>query len=130
MCHECWTLEGSPANWTPQVAEAVALMRELYAIHMVGGPLHVAVDDWNIDGTIKPYYDAYDDAELDRLYSGGWPLDELPAEAPVVVNGEGRSLRQICDELAAKLNVMELADRYSVLAFHDGLATPPVTAEA
>lgn len=125
MCVDCWRNEGSPANWTPEIAKALDLVRELYAIHPTGGPLHVQLDDWNIDGQIVPYYDGWTGEDLDALYSEGWALAELPAEAPVVVEGLGRSTRQLCDEIAAKLNAMPLADRYSVLAYYDKLATPP-----
>jgi hypothetical protein len=126
MCIDCWNEAGNPANWTLEIAEALGLVRELYAIHAVGGPYHVQLDDWNIDGGIVPAYEYYDDADLDRLYCGQWPLDELDPAAPVVVQGLGRSMRQICDEIAAKMGPMTVEDRMSVLAYHDGFATPAI----
>jgi|SRR5215207_9783878 len=124
MCFDCWQRTGSPTNWTPEIAEALDLTRELYAIHPAGGPLHDELDDWNIDGVITPWYDGLSDADLDDLYDDGWRIADLPPEAPIVVEGGGRSTRQICDELAARLNAMPLEDRVSMLAYHAGLATP------
>jgi hypothetical protein len=97
MCVDCWNQAGQPANWTPEIAKTLGLVRELYAIHPTGGPLHVALDDWNVEGDIKPYY-----------------LDEADENA-----------REVCDQIAAKLNAMTLKDRYSVLAYHGRYAEPP-----
>ena len=131
MCVDCWNEAGQPANWTPEIAEALELVRQLYAIHPVGGPLHVQLDDWNIDGNLMPWCEGYSDAELDRLYDidavGAWPLDELPPEAPVVVEGIGRSMRQICEAIAAKMGPMSEADRMSVLAYHGRYVQQPVS---
>jgi hypothetical protein len=35
-------------------------------------------------------------------------------------------MRQICDEIAAKMGPMTIEDRMSVLAYHDGFATPAI----
>lgn len=98
------------------MSDVAELLTELYAIHPVGGPLHTAVDDYNLDGMIMPYYACYSDADLDALYYDGWPITELSPEAPAVVEGLGRSLRQICDELAALLNAMSVAEREAAVA--------------
>lgn len=68
MCHECWESHGSPTEEAPQTARLVKLIADLYAIHAVGGPLHAVLDDGNLDGVIEPYYECYEDAELDALY--------------------------------------------------------------
>lgn len=113
MCVDCWNAAGRPANWSPAVAKALALTRELYEIHSTGGPLHAEVDDWNVDeGVIVPAYSFWSDEDLDE------------------VRHTGRSTRQVCDELAAVLNAMPVDDRFSVLAFHDGLAEEPVSRPA
>ncbi|WP_020525853.1 hypothetical protein [Catelliglobosispora koreensis] len=126
MCNKCWDNAGSPLNWTPDIARALALTKELYAIHSVGGPLHAVLDDWNIDHeTIVPYYDCFTDAELDALYHQGEPIAELDPLAPAVVEGLGRNTRQICDELAALLNTMPVPDRYAMLAYHDRIVDEP-----
>lgn len=125
MIVDPWNDAGRPANWNAEIARALELVRALYEIHMAGGPLHVVLDDWNIDGQIKPYYDCYTDEELDELYDGGWKIADLPPEAPVVVEGLGRSMRQLCEEIAALLNAMSLEDRMSVLAYHWRLTPTP-----
>lgn len=93
----------------------IELIRELYSIHSVGGPLHVAIDDGNLDGVITPSYEHYADAELDALWFEGWPIAELDPGAPAVVEGLGRSMRQICDELAAALNTMTVDEREAAI---------------
>jgi hypothetical protein len=96
------------------------LVDQLYAIHATGGPLHVHLDDRNLDGTIRPWYDAWTDAELDRLYDDGWPIDELDPAAPAVTDGLGRSTRQLCDEIAELLNAMTVEERKTALKHADG----------
>jgi hypothetical protein len=125
MCTTCWTEAGSPANWNTEIAETLELVRELYEIHPVGGPLHVVLDAANIDGAVTPYYDCFEPEDLDALYDGGWALKDLPPESPAVVEGLGRSTRQLCDDIAARLNAMPIEDRYSVLAFHWRLVPAP-----
>jgi hypothetical protein len=123
MCGNCWEKAGAPTTWNDQIARAVELLGDLYAIHATGGPLHVAVDDYNLDGTIEPYWGNWDDEELDAVYYAGFPIDSLPPTAPAVVEGLGRSTRQICEELAALLNAMPEADRYAAVARYDGYWT-------
>lgn len=96
MCLSCWDKYGRPKNWTPEIAEALGLVRELYELNAVGGPLHVVVDDWNLDGQIEPYYQGDEDAEMVR----------------------------VCDRIAALFNGMSVADRASVLAYEEGHAKP------
>jgi len=91
VCRECWERGGSPANDSPEIARAVELIGDLYDINAAGGPLHVYVDDWNLEGEIVPW-DGYD-YEYD------------PPE-----------MRAIVAELAALLNAMTIDDRYSTLA--------------
>jgi hypothetical protein len=104
------------------MSDVAELLAALYAIHPVGGPLHVAICDGNLDGVITPYYACYTDADLDELYYDGWPIAELSPMAPAVVEGLGRSMRQICDELAALLNAMTVEEREVAVARHHGEA--------
>lgn len=125
MCRDCWTEAGEPADWTPQTAHLIDLIGDLYAIHAVGGPLHVQLDDWNIDGSITPYYDGYTDEELDALWWRGAPLAELNPGAPVVLENLGRSMRSLCEEIAEILNGMTEGQRYAALAYADGFIKRP-----
>lgn len=88
------------------MSDLTELIDELYQIHPTGGPLHVVLDDGNIDGEIKPWYDGWTAEELDARYYQGWPIPELDPQAPAVIEGLGRSTRQLCDEIAAILNAM------------------------
>jgi hypothetical protein len=98
------------------------LIVELYKIHAVGGPLHVVLDDRNLDGVIEPYYDCYSEDELDELWYGGWRIAELDLGAPAVAKGLGRSMRQLCDEIAAVLNGMDEDERYEAVdRAHDAM---------
>lgn len=104
MCKGCWECEDEfPATWTPPIARAVVLWRRLYDDlgEPTGGPLHVYLDDYNLDiEVIEPHYYA------PRLGPDG---DEpYAADVPAV-----------CDELAALLNAMTLAERYTVMAYAD-----------
>lgn len=120
MCESCWERAGCPTTWNDQIARVVELANALYEIHPTGGPLHCELDDWNLNGTIEPWYSGWDAADLDTLHHDGWAVTDLPPEAPAVVGGLGRSTRQICDELAALLNAMPEADRYAALAHWEG----------
>lgn len=126
MCAQCWDEGGRPANWSPDIKRALELVRDLYQINAVGGPLHAVLDDWNIeDQFLEPYYNGLDDDELDEPYYAGIPIADLPPEAPAVVEGLGRSMRQLCDEIVRLFKAMPVEDRLSVLAYHSGLADEP-----
>jgi hypothetical protein len=108
---------GAKPKMEARIAE---LLAALYAIHPVGGPLHVEVDDGNLDGVITPWYDGWPGGDLDELWFEGVPIAELSPMAPAVVEGLGMSTRQICDELAALLNAMTVEEREAVVARHHG----------
>ncbi len=126
MCDGCWHMAGSPTDWTPQTPQLLELIEDLYAIHPTGGPLRTVLGDWNLDRTIiEPSYDGWSGVDLDALHCDGWPLADLPPEAPAVTEGLGRSMRQICDEIAKLLNGMTVAQRYAALAYRDGFVARP-----
>jgi hypothetical protein len=129
MCDTCWRDAGSPKDWTPQTGQLLALIDDLYRIHPTGGPLHVVLDDWNLDGTITPYYDGCDPADLDALHYEGIPIADLDPAAPAVVEQLGISTRTLCDRIAGLLNDMTDAQRYAALAYHEGFVERP-TGEA
>lgn len=91
--------------------DLIALIRELYRIHPTGGPLHVVLDDGNLEGRVRPYYDCFTDEELDEIYYDGTRVADLDPEAPVVKEGLGSSTRELCDRIAALMNVMAVEDR-------------------
>jgi hypothetical protein len=101
------------------------LIVALYKIHAVGGPLHSVLDDYNLDGVITPYYACYDDEELDDLWWDGWRIAELPPEAPAVTEGLGRSMRQLCDEIAERLNAIPEPHRRDAVDQAQPLIPPP-----
>lgn len=49
MCKGCWRENGSPADWNEDIKTAVGLIREIYQHDGVGNPLHVVLDDWNLE---------------------------------------------------------------------------------
>jgi hypothetical protein len=105
---------------TDRLAELIVA---LYKIHAVGGPLHVVLDDKNLDGTITPWYVGYDDEELDELWYDGWRIADLPPESAAVTEHLGRSMRQLCDEIATMLNAMTVPQREAATEHADRLIT-------
>lgn len=98
MCRNCWAAHGQPADWNPQIAHALHLIRTIYATESTGGPLHVVLDDWNID-----------DGPL-QLHR----YDECDPQAMAAA-----------EELVALLRRMAVAERASALAYHCGYAPVP-----
>lgn len=110
MCRGCWECEDEfPAAWTPPIARAVVLWRRLYDElgEPTGGPLHVYLDDYNLDlDVIEPhYYEPRLGSDSDEPYAA-----DVPA---------------VCDELAALLNAMTLPQRYTVMAYADAFHEAP-----
>lgn len=79
MCINCWQEHGSPVHTSPAIEQAAELIRGIYETEPVGSPLHAELDDWNIEGSWKPYRDRED---LDD--PGAW---DLAVELCVVMNG-------------------------------------------
>lgn len=100
MCHSCWIQKGQPVVWDEDVAEAVRLLGRLYELEPTGGPLHVEVDDWNVDeDEIKP---AYETRSHPDHYSA--------------------ATHEVCDQLAALLTEMTPGWRASALAHYNKFA--------
>jgi hypothetical protein len=100
MCENCWIGHGSPSHTTPEIERAAELIGRVYQESPVGAPLHAELDDWNIDGTIRPWFGPGDDD------------DEFTPEFWAAV-----------DELVGLLNGMPVADRAAALARHDGFVS-------
>lgn len=49
MCKSCWIEYGSPTTKTEATLAAVALIDAVYGESLVGGELHIMVDDWNLE---------------------------------------------------------------------------------
>lgn len=91
MCH--------PADYNDRVREAVGLISDLYALAPTGGPLHVVVDDWNVeDGDLVPHQSTRDDGQ--------------PWYAPEVMD--------VACRLAEVMRAMSMAERISALAHQEG----------
>lgn len=67
MCISCadeYDLVEVPAD---QVDELINLIDELYDHAPAGGPLHVELDDWNLDTDWAPMPSEHDNEELDAV---------------------------------------------------------------
>jgi hypothetical protein len=51
MCSGCWEIYGKPAIVTPAILRAAQLARECDEY----GPLHILLEDWNIEDEHFPY---------------------------------------------------------------------------
>lgn len=49
MCYGCWEEAGKPAIVTPATRAAALLVKRVYEFNGVGGNLHIATDDWNLE---------------------------------------------------------------------------------
>lgn len=66
MCRSCWADWGSPTELPPNADEIVTAFTEVYEHEDggTGGPLHVQLDDFNVEGDWKPW----DIDDEDRYY--------------------------------------------------------------
>ena len=101
---------GQPVVYDEDVAEAAALIKRLYELEPAGGPLHVELDDMNLQGDITPYYSAEDRLTSDGLLIPGYP-DRYSEE-----------VHQLCDRIAELLTEMPVGWRYSVVAHFENWA--------
>jgi len=108
MCEKCWSEYGSPATWNANTKRAFDLVRIIYETEPTGAPLHVVLDDWNLeDGHIAIYEEALTGP------------DAVSAHAA-----------QAAKELVPLFLAMPIEERAATLAYHRGLATPPRDAAA
>ena len=59
-CTECVEVYGYPVPVTPEIRYAAQLVRTIYRHSCVGIPLHIYLDDWNIDIDVWEPYPDYD----------------------------------------------------------------------
>jgi hypothetical protein len=105
MCLDCWDGYGSPAIDTPDVRLAAKLIADVYEFSCVGGNLHIAIDDWNLDDEDLDFcHDAIRKIDVHEA-----PPDQLNAEWAALI-----ALRDLTEE-----------GRASALALHNGFWTLP-----
>lgn len=102
MCANCWEELGSSQIDSAAVRAAATAIRAVYDHSCVGGHLHIALDDWNLD-----------DGNLESC--GQW-LDEDPDADIKQADAERHCLRL--------LKAMPEDERESALALHYGFWTP------
>lgn len=107
MCEGCYEDYGRPTIVTDRTLAAAELIRQVYEYSIVGGNLHIVVDDWNLED---------DDLEfcLKEIAKGGRSdpnySDECDSKEQLVIE-------ERCCKLLAN---MSLEERVSALALHDG----------
>lgn len=102
MCFGCWEEYEKPENDSAEIRATVVAVAKVYEFSSVGGNLHIAIDDWNIDD------DSLDSCE--RF------IKENSHEA----SAEQIQAEKYCLELLRQLTEIE---RASALARYDGFAT-------
>ena len=101
MCENCYRGYGSPTIVNEKVLAAVTLVRQVYESSCVGGNLHIALDDWNLDDDNLKFCSN----EIDKAGNEG-------RDSPLELKVE----RACCDAFMA----MSEDERASALAIHDG----------
>ena len=81
---------------------AIRLIQVLYELDAMGGPLHVQLDDGNLDGDMDPTYGA-----PDRYTSSGTLIPGYPDRHPPVVH-------EICDAISELMTPMSTEQRIEV----------------
>ena len=108
MCWECWAEDGYPSQTSPAIQRAAQLVRKVYGHWPTGGPMHVVIDDWNLDdGSVR----GCRDAEPRHYYPQ--PYDAGPPE------NFGKAMTA-ARELADLLLAMPEPDRAAALAHFEG----------
>jgi hypothetical protein len=105
MCESCWVKHGAPVVWNEDIAEAAELVRRLYALEPMGGPLHVQLEDMNLDMDMTPMYVI--------------PGNQYGPETPDRYSAE---VHEICDAIQEIMEPMTEGWRASVVAHYEGWA--------
>lgn len=105
MCEGCWVEQGSPTELPPTADRIKELLHRLYEDlgHGTGGPLHVAVDDYNLDDESQALIPSY-----------RWDPPIEDTDGPY-----SPETRQVCDELSELLQACSEPERYAVLYDYD-----------
>lgn len=118
MSAEEWDEYGRPDDWNPKVKRALELIRAIYEYAAAGGPLHVILDDWNIeDGDVNLAAQDLRDGYF-RWGPGGVRIPYDPYD--FLEEDETRQVRDAVAELVPLLAEMTVNERASALARHWG----------
>jgi hypothetical protein len=99
MCIQCWNEFGRVQIDSAAVREAAASIAKVYEFSCVGGNLHIAIEDWNIE-----------DDNLD--FCAKSIRENVDEAGPEQLDAEARCL--------GLLRALTEDERASALAFHDG----------
>lgn len=102
MCWGCWKDAGSPRDDSAAVKIAAQLVAALYDVEGVGGLLHIAVDDFNLE-----------DSHLADCRA------EMEAPAGAAYMADSGSVAEHWNALVA-LEALTERQRYAAVALHDG----------
>lgn len=97
MCEGCWADYGSPRDVPEDADQIVAQFEDLYSRDhcSTGGPLHVVLDDWNLeDEHLGPWEDERDP----------WPPDVM----------------ELATKISTRLRELPIDQRAAVLALWEG----------
>ena len=83
MCRDCWVDAGSPGHRSPDIDRAVVLIDRIYSTEPTGAPLHVELDDWNLDVTWSPYAEGRDSLSDPPAWDAAIELAELMNHLPI-----------------------------------------------
>ena len=120
MCYGCWEEAGKPAMDTPAIRAAAAAVAAVYEHSGVGGNLHIALDDWNLeDSNLRFCSQCIDGA-------GQMPLRDDAPDFHKRYNDEKRANPDPPEQLAAERTCCDLFmaltedERYAALAMAEG----------
>ena len=89
MCISCWQEYGSPKIKNENVFDAVYAVREVYDSDMMGGRLHIVIEDWNLDNESLEWCNALGLDDLERKCFDALSLLSIDERASVLAIFEG-----------------------------------------
>jgi hypothetical protein len=93
MCIGCWEEYGRPAIVTPAVEAAAEAVDDMYAIHAVGGALHIVTDDWNLEDEDLNWCASAENLELqDKKRLDEWEQRAFETLRPLTIEQRATAL--------------------------------------
>lgn len=111
MCEQCWNEMDKPTAWNPNIKRALELVRIIYETEAAGGPMHIVLDDWNIEDH---------DLECCRIESF-----QDPAAIAAMADGISSHAVEATIQLVPLMLRMPIEERAATLAYYDGFVAPP-----